>query len=44
LLVTVAGTGPAAVTATSAAGTLCFLAGAYRMRRLLNLHLLRGKS
>jgi O-antigen/teichoic acid export membrane protein len=35
--------GPAAVTATSAAGALCFLAGAYRMRRRLNLHLLRGK-
>lgn len=44
LLVTAAGAGPAAVTATSAAGALCFLAGAYRMRRLLNLHLLRGKS
>jgi O-antigen/teichoic acid export membrane protein len=44
LLATAAGTGPAAVTATSVAGALCFLAGAYRLRRRLNLHLLRGKS
>ncbi|WP_239159836.1 lipopolysaccharide biosynthesis protein [Virgisporangium ochraceum] len=44
LLATAAGAGPAAVTATSAAGALCYLAGAYRMRRRLNLHLLRGKS
>ena len=44
LLATAAGAGPAAVAATSAAGAICFLAGAYRMRRRLNLHLLRGKS
>lgn len=44
LLATAAGAGPTALTATSAVGALCFLAGAYRMRRRLNLHLLRGKS
>jgi O-antigen/teichoic acid export membrane protein len=42
LLTTAAGAAPAAVTAASAAGAICFLAGAYQLRRPLNLHLLRG--
>lgn len=42
LVTTVAGAGPAAVAVASAAGALCFLAGAYHLRRPLNLHLLRG--
>jgi O-antigen/teichoic acid export membrane protein len=43
LLATAAGAGPAVVTATSVAGLLCYVAGAYVLRRQLNLHLLRGK-
>jgi O-antigen/teichoic acid export membrane protein len=43
LLVTATGGGTATVFAASAAGAVCYLAGAYRMRRQLNLHLLKGK-
>jgi O-antigen/teichoic acid export membrane protein len=42
LLTTAAGATPLAVTAASVAGAICFLAGAYQLRRPLNLHLLRG--
>jgi O-antigen/teichoic acid export membrane protein len=43
LVTTLAGASQAATSAASLAGALCFLAGAYQLRRPLNLHLLRGK-
>jgi hypothetical protein len=42
LLTSAAGAAPTTVTFASVAGAMCFLAGAYRLRRPLNLHLLRG--